>query len=242
MLACKESLGKVVKVAWQGPPGEGVGVRMGTVQAASYGGSPTLGGGTRGGACRRRASVSLGLVALLAGAAQAAAQVVTVPAVADTTIAQGSPNKNFGAQATLVLKEGGSRVLVRFDAAAIAAAVGGGSLATATLQVYIGSNAANWGATGRTVDVYRLDTAWTEGGATWNCAIDSDPGNSQADCAAQWNGGTAEDEATDTIVVTNASQGWVQFDVTADVAAFLAGTADDGWLIEKTDEGQAGRR
>ena len=183
----------------------------------------------------------MGLVALLAGSAQVSAQTVTVPAAADATIEKGSPNKNLGAQATLVLKEGGSRVLVRFDAAAITAAVGGGSLATATLQFYIGSNAANWGATGRTVDVYRLDAGWTEAGATWNCATDSAPGNGQADCAAPWSGGTAEDEATDTIVVTNASQGWVQFDVTADVLAFLAGTADEGWLIEKTDEGQAGR-
>jgi hypothetical protein len=214
---------------------------MGRVQGASHGGSAAAGRGRRGGPRRGCAGVSLALVALLAGSAQVSAQTVTVPAAADATIEKGSPNKNLGAQTTLGLKEGGSRVLVRFDAAAITAAVGGGSLATATLQVYIGSNAANWGATGRTVDVYRLDAGWTETGATWNCATDSAPGNGQADCAAQWSGGTAEDEATDTIVVTNASQGWVQFDVTADVAAFLAGTADDGWLIEKTDEGQAGR-
>jgi hypothetical protein len=213
---------------------------MGGGRGASHGGA-VAGRGRRGEPRRGWAAVSLGLVALLAGGAQASAQVVTVPAAADATIEKGSPDKSFGAQATLVLKESGSRVLVRFDAAAITAAVGGGSLATATLQVYIGSNAANWGATGRTVDVYRLDAGWTEAGATWNCGIDSDPGNGQADCAPQWNGGTAEDEATDTIVVTNASQGWVQFDVTADVAAFLAGTADEGWLIEKTDEGQAGR-
>jgi PKD repeat protein len=214
---------------------------MGSVQRASHSGSAAAGRGRRGGPRRGWAGVWLGLVVLLAGAAQAVAQVVTVPAAADATIEKGSPNKSFGTQATLVLKENGSRVLVRFDVAAITAAVGGGSLATATLQVYIGSNAANWGATGRTVDVYRLDAGWTEAGATWNCGIDSDPGNGQADCAAQWNGGTAEDEATDTILVTNASQGWVQFDVTADVAAFLAGAADDGWVIEKTDEGQAGR-
>ncbi len=222
-------------------PEEGVGVRMGSVPGASHGGSAAAGRGRRAGPRRACAGVSLAFVALLAGSAQVSAQTVTVPAAADATIEKGSPNKNLGAQATLVLKEGGSRVLVRFDAAAITAAVGGGSLATAALQVYIGSNAANWGATGRTVDVYRLDAGWTEAGATWNCGIDGAPGNGQADCAAQWNGGTAEDEATDTIVVTNASQGWVQFDVTADVAAFLAGTADEGWLIEKTDEGQAGR-
>jgi hypothetical protein len=162
-------------------------------------------------------------------------------AAADTTIKQGSPDQNFGAQKTLLLKEGGSRVLVRFDPGAITAAVGSGSLASAQLQLYISTNAANWGPTGRTVDAYRLDSAWVEGAATWNCADDTNLANATPDCAAQWNGGTIEGDATDTVVLTNASSGWIQFDVTADVQAFLAGTGNDGWLIQKTDEGQAGR-
>ncbi len=78
-------------------------------------------------------------------------------------------------------------------------------------------------------------------GATWNCAVDANPANADADCATQWNGGTIENDATDTVVVNNTSNGWIQFDVTADVQAFLAGTANDGWLLQKTDEGQAGR-
>lgn len=172
---------------------------------------------------------------------RALAQTVTLPAVADTTISEANPNKNYGSQATLVLKQGGNRVLVRFDPAAIATAVGSGSLATATLRLYIGGNSGNWGTAGRTVDVYRVDAAWTETGATWNCANDSNPGRSTPDCATQWNGGTAEEEATDTVVITGSSAGWVQFDVTADVQAVLAGVPDYGWLIEKTDEGQPGR-
>ncbi len=35
--------------------------------------------------------------------------------------------------------------------------------------------------------------------------------------------------------------GTVDFDVTADVAAFLAGAANDGWLVRKTDETMSGR-
>jgi len=169
------------------------------------------------------------------------AQTVTLQASADTTIKLGSPNQSFGAQKTLVLKEGGSRVLVNFDPAAIAAAVGSGSLASAQLQLYIGTNAANWGPTGRTVDAYRVDAAWVERAATWNCADDTNLANAAADCPAPWSGGTTEDDASDTVVVTNASSGWIQFDVTADVQAFLNGTENDGWLLQKTDEGQAGR-
>jgi hypothetical protein len=179
-----------------------------------------------------------------------AAQTVTLQASADTTLKQGSPNKSFGGETTLTIKEGGSRVLLRFDGAAIAAAVGGGSLASAALQVYVGANAANWGATGRTVDIYQLTTAWTEAGATWNCAADPNPGHAGAGCTSPWSGGTpaqgangasGDGEATDTALITNGTSGWVTFDVTSDVAAFLTGTANNGWLLQKTDEGQAGR-
>jgi hypothetical protein len=111
--------------------------------------------------------------------------------------------------------------------------VGGGSLASAQLQLYIGSNPGNWGPTGRTVDLYRLDAGWVERAVTWNCADDAMPTNATPDCATQWNGGTMKDDATDSVVITDASSGWVHFDVTADVLAFLAGGADDGWLIRK---------
>jgi hypothetical protein len=190
---------------------------------------------------RRPAAALTGLLLMVATAAHLAGQAVTLEAVADTTLKRGSPNQSFGAQRTLVLKEGGTRALVRFDPAAITAAVGGGSLASAQLELYIGTNAANWGPTGRTVDAYRVDAAWSESAATWNCANDTNLTNGAPDCATQWNGGTIETDASDTVVLTNASNGWIRFDVTADVQAFLAGTENDGWLIQKTDEGQTGR-
>jgi hypothetical protein len=185
-----------------------------------------------------------------AGGKPVAAQMVILPASADTTLKASSPNKGFGADPTLVLKEGGSRVLIRVDPAAISAAVGAASLASAQLQVYVGSNAGSWGATGRTVDIYQLATAWSEAGATWNCADDPDPGHAGAGCTSPWAGGSSvpqangpngDGEATDTVVITDSTTGWVQFDVTSDVAAFLSGMPDNGWLLQKTDEGQAGR-
>ena len=40
---------------------------------------------------------------------------------------------------------------------------------------------------------------------------------------------------------TNGLRGWVDYDVTADVAAFLTGTPNYGWLLKKTAEGASGR-
>lgn len=45
---------------------------------------------------------------------------------------------------------------------------------------------------------------------------------------------------TASILHTNTLTGWVSFDVTADVTTFLAGTANYGWLLKKTDETQSG--
>ncbi len=180
------------------------------------------------------------LALILPGAA--GAQTATVPVAADTYLRSGSANQNQGQEILLRLQSSGrNRALLRFDQAAIAAAVGSGSLVSAHLELVIAGNGDNWGPDGRTVDAHRLSAAWTEVGATWNCPVDANPGNSQPDCAAQWDGGGFEEEPSDTVLHTNGQAGAVRFEVTADVRAFLAGTANQGWLIKKTDEGQNGR-
>jgi hypothetical protein len=126
---------------------------------------------------------------------------------------------------------------VGFDPSAITAAVGSGSLVSARLELFIASNAGNWGSEGRTVDAHRLTLPWTESGATWNCPTDANPANSAPDCAVQWAGGSFEEEPSDTVLHTNDLAGWVGFDVTADVDAFLAGGDLPGWLVKKTEEG-----
>jgi hypothetical protein len=63
------------------------------------------------------------LVLGLGLAARSEAQTVTLQAVADSTLRQSPANKNRGSDRTLQLA-GDGRVLVRFDQAAIAAAVG----------------------------------------------------------------------------------------------------------------------
>lgn len=170
--------------------------------------------------------------------------------LADTYLRQGAPNQNQGADPVLRLQaSGNNRALLRFDAAAIAAAVGAGTLQGARLELTIAVNADNWGTAGRTIDLRRLTRAWTEAGATWNCADDANPGNQSADCSGEtaWEmGGSGpnpwESAPVATATITNGLTGVVSLDVTAELAAVLAGGGEHhGWLLKKTQEGQAGR-
>ena len=166
---------------------------------------------------------------------------VTFPAAADTYLKQGSPNQNQGSEALLRVRQSGkNRSLVRFDPAAVASALQGATLRSAHLELFITHNGDNWGSAGRTVDAHRLTAPWTEAGATWNCASDANPGNQQADCSPLWAGGTYEAATTASVLHTNGSSGWVGYEVTADLAAFLAGAPHHGWILRKTGEGESG--
>jgi hypothetical protein len=188
-----------------------------------------------------QAALLWALVLTVAGA-RLEAQTTTLEASADTFVRSGSPNQAKGSDTLLRIQASGdNRALVRFDPAAIAAAVGSGSLASARLQLYIQTNADNWGAHGQPVDAVRLTADWTEAGATWNCGIDTIPSNSKVNCATQWAGGTFADEPSDTVLHTNGLAGWISFDVTADVQASLAGTPNYGWIVKKTDESLSGQ-
>lgn len=129
------------------------------------------------------------------------------------------------------------------------------------LKMTLVSVNSNWGATGRQIDVDKLNHSWVEGngtwfqngyrgigsGVTWNCSVDSDIPNDSADCS----GSTAwdmldesswpfDDTPTATATITNNETGTVTFNVSSDVQAFLNGTANNGWLIRKDDESQEG--
>lgn len=164
---------------------------------------------------------------------------VTLPASADTYLREGGPNANEGTESILRVRTGPNRVLVRFSQAQIAAAATGQVLLGAELRLFA-AEGNSWGG-GRAVNVHRLSTDWSELGATWNCPIDSNPANGQADCAAQWAGGSfvaaATDAATQTDTTVNQDVVW---NVTADVAAFLAGTPNYGWMVRKDLEHQNG--
>ncbi len=206
----------------------------------------------------------------LPGVAAGGAPPAVLTAVADTYVRAGAPNTNEGASPIMRLQASGdNRSLVRFDQAAIAGVIGGGVLVSAKLQVDIVKNANNWGKDGRTIDVHRLSMGWVEGngknaelparesfrgtgaGATWNLAIDTDIANSRPDGDPEndWdmrlrrrgpNDPPWQDPPTASLLITKNLTGTLEFDVTADVAAFLAGTPNYGWIIKKTQENQAG--
>ena len=102
----------------------------------------------------------------------------------DTYVHEGKPDENFGDLHRLRLrKRGRNRALVLFDQAAILAAVGTGTIVSATVELTIRSDKNDdWPLSGGTIDVHRMNQSWTELGATWHCAVDSDVTNSQADC------------------------------------------------------------
>jgi len=168
---------------------------------------------------------------------------VTLNPDGDTYLKSGTPNNNQGGELFLRVQQSGSnRALVQFDPVEMSNAAVGKTLHKAALRLYIQDNGNNWGGSGRTVDVHRLTTAWTEFGATWNCPDDTNTGNSQPDCPAQWDGGAFAGSPTDSVLHTNGLLGWVEWDVTADVSAMLAAPeANHGWIVKKTEEGQTGR-
>ncbi len=189
---------------------------------------------------RLTAGFAAALLLLAAGTAHAAT--ATLDASGDTYLrGGGASNTNEGTSTFLRLQNtGDNHALVRFDQAAITSALSGGSLTSAALELYIEANDNNW-ATGRPIDVHRMTADWTELGATFNCAIDTNTGNGSPDCGMQWAGGTYNPAATATMSQTNGLVGvYVSFDVTADVAAYLIATPNYGWIVKKQDESQNG--
>lgn len=183
------------------------------------------------------------ILAFAAAEVSVAAPVTTsLPAVADTTLRQQQANQNRGGDEQVRLGWAqASRALVRFDSAAITAAVGTGTLISAHLELDVEETGESWPGGSQNVGAHRVTAAWTETGATWNCAIDTRLDDNRADCSSLWNGGSFLAAATATVPHTRETRGPVRFDVTADVVAFLAGAANQGWLLKKENEALSGR-
>lgn len=216
------------------------------------------------GARSRNARLGVALLAVatvvcFSGSSARADQQSALGPSADTSISLLLPNHNEGATRALrVAAIDDSRALVRFDDAQIQSAVGSGTLVSAQLNLQIVLNAADWGRTGRAIDLHRVTSDWTEGtgtllstgggaGATWSCATDTNVANFRPDCsgATAWEMGRPTqpqlhpwaEPATAGATITNGSSGTVSFDVTPDVAAFLAGSAvNDGWILMRSQE------
>ena len=89
---------------------------------------------------------------------------------------------------------------------------------------------------------YTLDRfRGTGAGVTWNCPTDTNIANDNRDCSTRWTGGNFVSTVSVKKTITNGLVGSIEFDVTEDVKAFLAGTSSNyGWIIKKTQEDKSG--
>jgi hypothetical protein len=215
------------------------------------------------------ALVALGLLGGLAARQTAAVeQTATIPVAADTYVRQVAQNANEGGSPFLSVRALiDHHGLVRFDQSAIEAAVGGNILQSAVLRMTIVQNSGYWGPNGQDVAAHRLNVEWAEGngaqldiqppawtrgtgsGATWNCAVDSNIANIFKNCSGvtEWSvndaapAGPWDATATDAVTITTGQSGLVEWNVTADVQAFLDGaTTNNGWILRRVDSAGLG--
>lgn len=161
-------------------------------------------------------------------------ETVSLNLTADTSIRSGvlSTNRNYGSASALDL----DRSLVIVDQATLKPQLPNSDyVESAKLRFTLTPSLLR--ILPRTLSAHRVLKAWTEGGATWNCAIDSNPGNLSADCsgATRWTaaGGDFVAQATGTAAIPPLGAGIVEIDVTEDVRKFKndINTKNYGWLL-----------
>ena len=159
----------------------------------------------------------------------------TTTAVIDASVRQGSATSNFGTQTTNDVAIGSAlnrRLYIRFDLSLCAPAIPAtATVRLATLRMY----ATALPTTCRTVDVFRVTATWTEAGITWNnqpfgSAINNPASGSASDTFAIGTPVGCQNATANAFIV-----GAI---LTADVAAFAAGTATNfGWMLRDDVEG-----
>lgn len=175
-------------------------------------------------------------------------QTVTVGSpIADATVKSGAEKQNFGSTTTLAVSATDSS-LVRFDRSQVRSALGQRAIRAARVELTLAS-----GSDLAAAQLRPMMRAWTEGGATWRCANDTDSSASSESCKAfdEWSflpregtwdnpwrrrgrGGTPNTGTRAGQVVT--------FDVTEDMGRFLGpdGAAEAiAWAITGSASGSS---
>lgn len=145
----------------------------------------------------------------------------TVTAAADAHVDESLPDTNDGSATSLRVRsfdtQRNARLLVHFDLSSCAIPAGA-SVQAATLDLYLSAAPAS----SRDHDAYRVTDAWSESTVTWN----SQP--------------TLAGSATDGAATGTVAGATVSWDLTADVTAFVAGSATNhGWLVRDRVEDAA---
>lgn len=165
---------------------------------------------------------------------------VATTAVLDTTVRQGSATTNFGATNPVTASSGtaiNQRIYLKFDLTACNPAIPASAIVRlATLRLYMTAVPAGC----RTLDIFKVGVAWTEGVITWNNqpfgATINNPAT--ASRSGSFNVGTTagcQNLAAGAYVVGGT--------VTADVATFVSGASSNlGWMIRDDVEGSATTR
>jgi hypothetical protein len=140
---------------------------------------------------------------------------------ADALIDAAASSTNYGTQNYLITHPWTSsysrRSVIKFDLSGIPS---GATITSATLKLY---ETGTYGYT-RTINIHKLNTAWSEGSVTWASPWITAGGdyNSTASASASisWTSVLKQDSWT----------------VTSDVQAIVNGTANNGWLVKDNNE------
>jgi len=139
------------------------------------------------------------------------------PSSADTYVDEKNADTNYGSIAVMdVGTKTSNRLhsLVQFDISSLPTT--GSTVNSANLSLYLSAAST----TSRTHGAHRVTASWAEGTVTWT----DEP--------------THNATATASTITGTTSGVWLNWDVTADVSAYLGGTATNyGWLIKDSAEG-----
>jgi hypothetical protein len=157
---------------------------------------------------------------------------VTTSAVIDAVVEEDQPDANFGSLAAMDVNSQHNhnhRMYVRFDLAGCHPAIpASAAIVVATLRLYI----TNLPSGCRTLDIFSVTSAWTEMDITWDnqpfgTAVSNPPGASRT---GSFDVGTSSS-------CENRGAGYVSGGtVTADVASFVSGATNRGWMIRDDQE------
>ena len=152
----------------------------------------------------------------------------------DSYVNQGNVTQNNGTATTMTVNSASSntRSYIRFDLTKCSPLIpSSAAVDLATLRLFTTGvpNAC------RTQDVFRVTSAWTESAITWNTqpfgTTINNPPSAQATGSMAIGSGCAVNTTNNTYVT-----GWT---VTTDVAAFVSGTTNNGWMIRDDAEGSS---
>ena len=164
----------------------------------------------------------------------------TTTVVADAEVRQATAGTNYGTATTLVVTSSGTanrRIYLRFDLAACVPAIPStATVRLATLRLY----ASALPAACRTLDVFRLTTAWTEAAITWT----NQPSGTVLNTPPLATRSDSFDVGTPVGCLNRTAGVYVTgVDLTADVASFVSGASTNlGWMIRDDVEGSATAR